>query len=123
MVEWLLVPILAISAAIGTFLLVAGVFGAIPRGSFLLTFSFVEIGLLIQAAVAIGMTLAGARASVSTFEFFGYLLVALLLPLIAAVWALAEKTKWSTVILGFCALTVAVMLLRMWQIWTGSSYL
>jgi hypothetical protein len=123
MVEWLFLSLVVLSLAIGTFLLVAGLVGAGPRGSFLLTFSIIEIGLLVQAAVAVGMTLAGARASVSTLEFFGYLMVAILLPLISAAWALAEKTKWSTIILGFSALTVTVMLFRMWQIWTGSSYL
>lgn len=123
MVEWSFLILVVLSSVIGTFLLVAGLLGAGPRGSFLLAFSTIEIGLLVQSAMAVGMTLAGARASVSTLEFFGYLVVAVLLPLVSATWALAERTKWSTVILGFSALTVTVMLFRMWQIWTGNAYL
>jgi hypothetical protein len=53
-------------------------------------------------------------------EFFAYLIVALLIPLGAAFWALIERTRWSTVVIGVGALTVAVMLVRMNQIWTGT---
>jgi hypothetical protein len=48
------------------------------------------------------------------------LLVAIMVPVGAGFWALVERNRWSTVILGVAALTVAVMLVRMNQIWTGS---
>jgi hypothetical protein len=61
----------------------------------------------------------GARAKTDTVEFFAYLLVALIVPLGAAFWALIERTRWSTFVLGVGALTVAIMLVRMHQIWFG----
>jgi hypothetical protein len=57
---------------------------------------------------------------VDTVEFYAYLLVAIMVPVGAGFWALVERNRWSTVILGVAALTVAVMLVRMNQIWTGS---
>jgi hypothetical protein len=57
---------------------------------------------------------------VDTVEFFAYLLVAIMVPVGAGFWALVERNRWSTVILGVAALTVAIMLVRMNQIWTGS---
>jgi len=42
---------------------------------------------------------------------------AILIPPAAAIWALVERGRWSTVILGVAALAVAVMVYRMEQIW------
>ena len=36
----------------------------------------------------------------------------------AIFWALLERSRWSTVVLGVGALSVAVMIYRMFQIWT-----
>ncbi|MFM2384754.1 MAG: hypothetical protein RL166_628 [Actinomycetota bacterium] len=53
-------------------------------------------------------------------EFYGYLLTALLVAVGAGLWSLAERSKYSTMILGAANLTIAIMLLRMWQIWFGN---
>lgn len=120
MVEWLFYLILFQTTAIGAALVLLGLFGVKPFGYLVLVFATIEVSLLVQLAVSVGMVVAGSQAALSTIEFFGYLLVALLVPLAGAAWALMERTKWSTVILGATALTVSVMLLRMWQIWDGS---
>jgi uncharacterized membrane protein YjjP (DUF1212 family) len=61
----------------------------------------------------------GARAKTDTIEFFGYLIVAMMIPLAAGFWALVERNRWSTMVLAFAAATVAIMLARMQQIWFG----
>ena len=119
MVEWLFQTLLAVSVVVGALLVVLGLVGVRPNGYLILSLGVVEISLVIQLAVSVGMVLAGAQAKISTLEYFGYLIVALMVPLAAAVWALAERTRWSTVIMGASALTISVMLVRMWQIWTG----
>ena len=43
---------------------------------------------------------------------------ALIVPVAAAGWALIERSRWSTVILGGACLAIAVMVYRMFQIWT-----
>lgn len=92
-----------------------------PSGLTIGALALVELGLLVQLVASIVLVIGGERAKQDTFEFFAYLLVAMLIPVASAFWALIERTRWSTVILGVGALTVAVMLVRMQQIWTGSN--
>jgi hypothetical protein len=61
----------------------------------------------------------GNTAKGDVIEFYGYLLTALLVADGAGLWSLAERSKFSTIILGSANLTVAIMLYRMWQIWHG----
>lgn len=42
----------------------------------------------------------------------------MLLPVGAVLWALMERSRWSTVILGVAALAIAIMVWRMHVIWT-----
>ena len=53
----------------------------------------------------------------SGLEFWVYLVSAVLVPPAAAIWALVDRTRWSTVILGVACLAIAVMVYRMGQIW------
>lgn len=120
MVEWLFQVLLWLSLAVGAALVVLGLIGLKPAGYLILSLAAVEVSLVVQLAVSVGMMFAGSQAVVSTIEYFGYLLVALLIPVAGGIWALAERTRWSTVIMGASALTVSVMLVRMWQIWSGN---
>lgn len=81
--------------------------------------AFIQLGLVVQLISSIILVAGGARAKTDTVEFFAYLLVAMIVPLGAAFWALIERTRWSTFVLGVGALTVAIMLVRMHQIWFG----
>lgn len=81
--------------------------------------AFVQLGLVVQLISSIILVSGGARAQSDTVEFFAYLLVAMIVPIGAAFWALIERTRWSTFVLGVGSLTVAVMLVRMHQIWFG----
>jgi hypothetical protein len=107
------------SALIGLVLLG---FGAVKRKPSLISLgatAFVQFGLVVQLISSIILVTGGARAKGDTIEFFAYILVAFIVPLGAAFWALIERTRWSTFVLGIGALTVAIMLARMHQIWFG----
>ena len=119
MVEWLYQLQLWFAIGSGLLLVLMGLLGRVPSGLSVGLVVAVEALLIVQLAVSLGMVIAGSRAQVDTWEYFGYLLVALLIPAIGVVWSLVEKTKWSTVVLGAVCLTIAVMLVRMWQIWSG----
>ncbi len=120
MVEWLFQILLWLSIIVGAVLVLLGLVGQKPSGYLILSLALVEAALIVQLAVSVGMVCAGSRAVVSTLEYFGYLLVALLIPVAGGIWALAERTRWSTVIMGASSLTISVMLVRMWQIWSGN---
>ena len=71
-----------------------------------------------NAVVAIIAPFAGNAPTGSALEFWVYLVSAVLLPPAAVAWALVERSRWSTVIMGIAALAVAVMVWRMQVIWT-----
>lgn len=82
----------------------------------------VETVLLTQLIWSIVLVSTGQSAVGDTIEFFGYLLTALIIPPASVLWAVFERTKWSTLVIGVACLTVAVMAVRMWQIWSGNAY-
>lgn len=119
MLEWFYPVIIGAVTALGFLLVGLGLVGRPPSGFSLLLIATVEFLLLMQLVSTITITVLGERAATSTIEFYGYLITALIVPPAATVWALLERSRWSTVVLGAGALTVSVMLVRMQQIWTG----
>ena len=107
------------AVAAGLILIFFGLIGKSPSGFSLGLAIGVEAGLLVQLILSIVLVSLGQYAVIDTWEFFGYLIVALMVPIAGAVWALVERNRWSTVVLGATVLTIAVMLVRMQQIWTG----
>ena len=107
------------AVAAGSLLIFLGLIGKSPSGFSLGLAIGVEAGLLVQLILSIVLVVLGQYAVIDTWEFFGYLIVALMVPIAGAVWALVERNRWSTVVLGAAVLTIAVMLVRMQQIWTG----
>ncbi len=121
MLEPLYYVLLFLTLAVGAVQLLLGFIGRKPGQAEIMMSLAVLAGLTVQLIVSTILALSGERAVISTIEYFGYLLVAIIVQVAAGFWALAEKTKWSTVILGAASLTVAVMLVRMLQIWSGVS--
>ncbi|MDA8550111.1 hypothetical protein N9K76_04160 [Aquiluna sp.] len=121
MLEPLYYVLLFLTLAVGTVQLLLGFIGRKPGQPEIMMSLAVLAGLAVQLLVSSILAISGERAVISTLEYFGYLLVAIIVQVAAWFWALAEKTKWSTVILGAASLTVAVMLVRMLQIWSGVS--
>lgn len=120
MVEWFYLVQLWISVAAGLFALASGAFKRLPSLWSIGSLALVELGLIAQLVLSIFLVVGGQKAAVDTVEFFAYLIVSIMVPIGAGFWALVERNRWSTLILGVAALTVSVMLVRMSQIWTGT---
>lgn len=103
----------------GLFAIVLGTLKRPPSWWSVIPVIIIEGLLLVQLAVSIALVATGKQAVGDTVEFFGYIITALLVPPAAIAWAVLERTRWSTLVLGVAGLTVAVMLVRMWQIWSG----
>jgi len=82
----------------------------------------VETALIVQLVWSIVLVSSGQSAVGDTLEYFGYIITALLVPPAAVIWAIYARTKWSTLVIGLSSLTVAIMVVRMWQIWSGNAY-
>ena len=117
MIDWFTALQVGVAVAAGLLCLVLGMIGRRPSDVTVGATAIVELLLIVQLAVAIVSPLVGNRPSGSLPEFYIYLVSALILPLAAGFWALIERSRWSTVILGVVCLAIAVMVYRMHQIW------
>ncbi len=90
-----------------------------PDDITILSIAAVELFLLAYAVGAVIRQLTGEPVLGEAWEFWGYLLTALIVPVGAFWWAILEKTRWSNFVLAAAGLTIFVMLFRMEQIWDG----
>ena len=118
MIEWFTWVQVGVAVIAGVLCLVLGFAGRVPSDVSIGALALVEALLIVQAVVAIAAPAFGNEPTGSVLEFVVYLVGALLIPPAAGFWALLERNRWSTVVLGVAALAVAVMLYRMLQIWT-----
>jgi hypothetical protein len=116
-IEWFTWLQVAVAVAAGLLCLALGFAGQKPNDYSLGSLLVVELLLIAQLVVAVIAPAVGNPPNGNLAEFYVYLVSALLLPPAAGFWALIERTRWSTVILGVVALAVAVMVYRMDQIW------
>lgn len=107
--------------ATGVVMLVLGFANFKPHNWMAISLAVTELLLLIQLVTTIVLVAQGQQAATDTVEFFAYVITALLIPPAAVFWALVERNShWSTVVLAVAALSIAVMLVRMHQLWTGN---
>ncbi|SEE01755.1 hypothetical protein [Ruania alba] len=80
-------------------------------------------GAVLEGILVVQMIVAGVQIArgheVDPVLLWGYLITALLLLPAAAVVAVAERSRWSSVVLGAACLTVVAMQVRVHQLWTG----
>jgi hypothetical protein len=117
-IEWYTVVQVVVAAAAGILCLVLGLIGRTPGDLTMGPTLLVELLLLVQLVIAIIAPLTGNSPTGSIVEFYVYLVAALIIPLLAGFWALVERDRWSTVILGVACLAIAVMVVRMDIIWS-----
>jgi hypothetical protein len=95
----------------------AGILRKAPNDVTILSVAAVELALLVYLVGSIIRVAAGERIAGETWEFWGYLLTALLLPVGAVYWSILERTRWSNFVLAAVGVTALVMAARMNQIW------
>jgi hypothetical protein len=109
--------LIAVSTLSGVLCVVLGLAGRKPADLTILAVVLVELLLIAQVVIAIIAPLVGNAPTGNLGEFWVYLGTAVLMPPAAIVWALTDRTRWSTVVLGVAGLAIAVMAYRMNQIW------
>jgi hypothetical protein len=118
MIEWFAWTQVAVAVVAGLLCIVLGLAGRVPNDLVLGSLALVELLLVGQVVVALVAPAVGNPPTGSLLEFWVYLVSAVLLPPAAALWALVDRGRWATVVCGVAALAVAVMVYRMFQIWT-----
>lgn len=118
MIEWFTITQISVAVVAGLMCVVLGLVGRVPNDLTMGATALVELLLIGQLVVAIAAPAFGNTATGSVPEFYTYLISAIVLPVAGGFWALVERSRWSTVVLGVVCLAIAVMLYRMEQIWT-----
>jgi len=118
MILWFTIVTVVVAAVGGVLCVVLGLAGRRPSDLSVGALALLELLLIAQVVVGIVAPLTGNPPSGSLLEFWVYLVSAVLLPPAGAIWALLERSRWSTVVMGVAALAVAVMVWRMHVIWT-----
>ena len=113
MIDWFAWVQIGVAVAAGLFCLILGFMGQRPSDFSVGALAIVEVLLLAQLVVAIVAPFVGNAAAGSLLEFYTYLVAAILIPVGVTAFALFERSRWSTVVLGVGALAIAVMLARM----------
>ncbi|NYE20842.1 hypothetical protein [Microbacterium immunditiarum] len=118
MILWFTIVQVVVAGASGLLCIVLGLAGRRPSDLSVGALALLELLLIAQVVIAIIAPFAGNPPTGSPLEFWVYLVSAALLPPAGVAWALLERSRWSTVIMGVAALAVAVMVWRMQVIWT-----
>lgn len=117
MIEWFTYAQVGIAIVAGLICIVLGLLGRPPQDLTMGAALLVEVLLVVQLIVSLAAPAFGNNPTGSLLEFYLYLVSAILLLPLAGVWALMERNRWSTVILGVACLTIAIMVYRMNEIW------
>ncbi len=117
MIEWFTWVQVVVAVLGGVLCIVLGLAGRKPNDYSLGSAAVVELLLVVQLVVAIVAPTVGNPARGNPLEFYVYLVSALILVPLAVFWALVQRDRWSTVVVGVADLAIAVMVFRMYEIW------
>lgn len=118
MILWFTAVQIVVAVTTGVFCLALGFAGRRPSDWTVGGLALIELLLIAQVIAAIVSPLAGNTPTGDLLEFWTYLISAVILPIGGVVWALIDRSRWSTVVLGVVAVAIAIMLWRMQVIWT-----
>lgn len=118
MILWFTIAEVAVAVVAGLVCVIAGLAGRRPSDLTVGALALIEVLLIVQIVIAIVAPFVGNTPTGSVLEFWVYLISAAILPVAGVAWALVERSRWSTVIMGIAALAVAIMVWRMYTIWT-----
>lgn len=118
MILWFTLVQVWVAAAAALLCTVLGLVGRRPSDLSVGSLAFVQLLLIAQIVVALIAPFVGNPPTGSLLEYWTYLVSAALLPVAGVAWALVERSRWSTVVMGVAAGAVAVMVWRMHVIWT-----
>nr|WP_147108976.1 hypothetical protein [Nesterenkonia populi] len=94
-----------------------------PADSSIVSVAVIELYLIVYGIYAgVRQLTAGPEIAGEAWEFWGYVLTALLLPVGVLVWAVLDRTRWSNLVMSFVGLVVFVMIYRLEEIWFGTAF-
>lgn len=117
MIAWLMLAQAVFVGLLGAGVSIAGIAKVKMNDWILAAAALTVLTLVVQIVASIIAPFAGSSPTGDPFEYWVYLIFALVIPVAAAFWALLDKGRWGVLALGLALLTVAIMVYRMQQIW------
>ena len=109
---------LALALAVGLACIGFALAGRGPNDITVIGVGLVEVAMVAQLVIGAVAPATGNPPTGSLLEWWMYMVAALLIPPAAIFWALVERNRWANLILATAALGIAVMVWRMYTIWT-----
>ena len=82
----------------------------------LVVLGVLEILLLVLVGMIVAKLVGGGRPS-GVGTLIGYLIAMPFIPVAAAFWGLAERSRWGPAVIAVAGLVAAVLMVRLHQIW------
>jgi hypothetical protein len=79
-----------------------------------------QVGFLVLAVVCV-LAWLGGTAPAEPAVFLAYLLACIATPAAIVWWGRGEPGRWGSGVVALACLTLAVLVLRLQQVWTGSA--
>ena len=76
-----------------------------------------EILLLVQVGLIVARLAGGGERPAGLATLIGYLIAMPFIPVAAAFWGLAERSRWGPAVIAVAGLVAAVLMVRLHQIW------
>lgn len=108
----------ALAALLGLWGLVRSVRNEPVVGKQIPAMAVVEVALLAQCALVAYWQGSGLGKG-DPLVLWGYLITELILLPVAFGWSFLERTRWSSAGLALVGVVIAVLQVRVWQIWQG----
>lgn len=121
MIEWFTWIQFGIGILAGLLCLGAAFMKKLPNDLTAGSVAVVGVLTVLQIPLAIILPLFGNVCEGDGLEFWMYLITAAIIPPAAIFWSLVERNRWSNAVLSVAAFAVAVMIVRMQQIWLGNT--
>ncbi|KAB2344350.1 hypothetical protein [Actinomadura rudentiformis] len=119
MTNWLATTIIVVSLLGAAYGLVATLRDRAMDWGHLIALGVVEVLLILQVVLGF-LKLADDEGPRDSATFIGYMLGILLIPAAGAGWGVLERSRWGPAVIVVACLSVAAMIARMDQIWTGN---
>ncbi|MFI0483341.1 hypothetical protein [Actinomadura sp. 9N215] len=118
MTDVLTTAIIAVALLTAAYAVVTALRNRAMDAGHLAALGVLEVLLVAQAVVGF-VKLSGDEGPDGSATFVGYLLGVLLIPVAGAGWGLLERTRWGSAVLVVAGVAVAVMVVRLDQLWGG----
>jgi hypothetical protein len=119
-IDSLAIALVVLALGLAVWAAVAALLDRSPHQAHLFGVGLLELLLVAQAVVAVVLLVGGDRPG-SLVTFVGYLVVALAVLPLGVLWALSEPGRWGIAVVAAACFVVAVLVVRMQQVWDGAS--